>query len=316
MCVLDGGLTSPHPFFSIPNVLRRVELSLFKVQFDELLRGVEDNVKLYQSAISGIKGNKRLNQIFVLVLNMGNYMNAGTKKGDNYGFQLSTLKGLRGTKSADNKSSLLTFLIQTVQAKYPDAGKFVDDLASCKAALRVESSFLETGVRQLEAKFRVLDGQLQKSANADKSQDRFVPVMEQFAKSGKARFDALKKDFEDVMEVIRETTLYLCEDPKKTPPEAFFALFAEFADLYSSAENELAKAAEAAAKAAEREKNKLTSPTKRAQPPAKVALGAGVVDQVVGQLKQSNASDIAAAIRRRREARGRNATLSKSANAA
>lgn len=122
--------------------------------------------------------------------------------------------------------------------------------------------------------------------------------------------EELVKTFNSLKEDIQKATKYFCEKPK-TPPEQLFGIFADFGDQWKRTVNDIAKAKEAKERA---EKRALAAAQRKAKPksprppPKGGAGGGGVVDKVVGQLKSTNASSIAAAIRKRREQR---ATLRK-----
>ncbi len=69
-----------------------------------------------------------------LVLLMGNYMNAGSRNQQSFGFELSYLTKLNATKSADQKTTLLHFLASTVESKYPDVTDFTTELRNIEEA--------------------------------------------------------------------------------------------------------------------------------------------------------------------------------------
>ncbi len=65
---------------------------------------------------------------------MGNYMNAGSRNQQSYGFDLSYLTKLGATKSADQKTTLIHFLANTVEAKFPDVMDFAQELRNIEEA--------------------------------------------------------------------------------------------------------------------------------------------------------------------------------------
>ena len=70
---------------------------------------------------------------------MGNYMNAGSRNQQSYGFDLSFLTKLGSTKSADQKTTLMHFLASTVEAKYPDITDFHQELRNIEEATKSTS---------------------------------------------------------------------------------------------------------------------------------------------------------------------------------
>lgn len=65
---------------------------------------------------------------------MGNYMNAGSRNQQSFGFDLNYLTKLSSTKSADQKTTLLHFLASTVEARYPDLKEFALELRNVEEA--------------------------------------------------------------------------------------------------------------------------------------------------------------------------------------
>ena len=74
-----------------------------------------------------------------LVLLMGNYMNAGSRNQQSYGFDLSYLTKLSSTKSADQKTTLLHFLANTVENRFQDLIDFQNELRNVEEASRGQS---------------------------------------------------------------------------------------------------------------------------------------------------------------------------------
>ncbi len=75
-----------------------------------------------------------------LILMTGNYMNAGSRNQQSYGFDLSFLTKLGGTKSADQKTTLLHFLANVMESKFPDLLDFASELRNIEAASRCKLS--------------------------------------------------------------------------------------------------------------------------------------------------------------------------------
>lgn len=65
-------------------------------------------------------------------------MNAGSRNQQSYGFDLSFLTKLGGTKSADQKTTLLHFLANIMESKYSDILDFASELRSVEGASRCE----------------------------------------------------------------------------------------------------------------------------------------------------------------------------------
>lgn len=73
---------------------------------------------------------------FQIVLLMGNYMNAGSRNQQSYGFDLSYLTKMSSTKSADQKTTLLHFLANTIENRFADVLDFQNELRNVEEASR------------------------------------------------------------------------------------------------------------------------------------------------------------------------------------
>jgi len=115
-------------------------------------------------------------------------MNGGTPKGQAYGFKLSALNRLNASKSADNQSSLLHYIIEYVNKNCPIVKGFQEELKDVHEACRVESLFLQGEIGKVVGIVQRIDVELQRSE--ENIIDRFVPVMREF--HGKANKKNLK----------------------------------------------------------------------------------------------------------------------------
>ena len=62
-----------------------------------------------------VRSSKALKQVIEYALAIGNYLNGGTNKGAAWGFKVDSLNKLIGTKTLDNKSTLLHYMARKVR---------------------------------------------------------------------------------------------------------------------------------------------------------------------------------------------------------
>lgn len=85
---------------------------LFKNKFDYEFTEMNKNIEAVVDAVVGIRENDRLKEIITMILKVGNFLNFGTAKGKQTGFQMELLLQLSTIKSVGKtKMSLLDFLI-------------------------------------------------------------------------------------------------------------------------------------------------------------------------------------------------------------
>lgn len=70
----------------VPFLNERLECMLFKNKFEYDYTELHKNLVNLNSALVGIRDNKRLKELIAMVLKIGNYLNYGTSKGKALGF--------------------------------------------------------------------------------------------------------------------------------------------------------------------------------------------------------------------------------------
>lgn len=69
----------------------RLSAILFKLQFEEQVNSIKPDIMAVSTACEQIKKSKSFSKLLELVLLMGNYMNAGSRNAQTFGFNLSSL---------------------------------------------------------------------------------------------------------------------------------------------------------------------------------------------------------------------------------
>ena len=82
------------------------------------------------NACTGIRKSEKFKLFLELVLFIGNYMNAGSRNAQSFGFDIDFLLKLRDTKTSDNSQTLLHFIADLVEndPEYRKIKGFQDDL--------------------------------------------------------------------------------------------------------------------------------------------------------------------------------------------
>ncbi len=68
--------------------------------------------QVFSYAIHDIKKCTKLPRLLEIILAVGNYLNGTGPRGGAYGFKLEVLTKLADTKTADNKSTLLHYIVR------------------------------------------------------------------------------------------------------------------------------------------------------------------------------------------------------------
>jgi dishevelled associated activator of morphogenesis len=100
----------------------RLKCLEIKQKFDNNFFTILDKVELMNNAVfSGLRQNQTLHMILAMVVQIGNYLNHGTPKGNSQGFKISLLTNLSSIKSINSVQdgskkaklvSLLDFILE------------------------------------------------------------------------------------------------------------------------------------------------------------------------------------------------------------
>ncbi|KAI4890828.1 hypothetical protein NFI96_013657 [Prochilodus magdalenae] len=135
-----ASLSEPEQFGVVMSDVKRLRPRLnsilFKLQFEEQVSHLRPDILAVNAACDEVRKSKAFSKLLELVLLMGNFMNAGSRNAQSFGFDLSSLCKLKDTKSADQKSTLLHFLAEVCEEKFPDVLRFADDLQHVDRASR------------------------------------------------------------------------------------------------------------------------------------------------------------------------------------
>jgi hypothetical protein len=332
MQAYDGGIENlgkAEQFFltisTIPHLQERLRSCMFRSKFDANVFDIETGMEHHELALQTIKSSAHLKKVMLLVLSLGNYLNAGTPKGAAYGFQLSTLGKLPATKSADNKTTLLMFAVQELKRTSEDTLDFADEFITvCQPGARVETDWLSSSVEKCDGAVNSLE-QLLHSFKDDDGEDQFSNIMSGFLDSARSRTKALSYRMDALKQQGADLCTYFGEDSQKLKTEAVLKIFADFAKA-TKANMLLLAAADARALKDALKAKQGPSPTRRhtlapgstSSPPRLERTSSlkdgmhmtgvvegNVVDSVMGSVRKADAHLIAAEIRRRRENKSR-----------
>ena len=244
----------------IPALAQRLEACVNMLTLDERCAWLDNQLTVVEAAMRAIKDSKHLQEVLTTVLAFGNYMNGSSAKMV-AGFKLSTLTRLGSTKSADNKTSLLHYLVLHLEKSKPETRLFLDDLQPTKEAHRIETAFLTTEMGAL----RSMISQMKEAVRAVQSSpppadmadtDRFLSVVPPAVESGSVRVSSVDERLKAALHKGEKLAKYFGETDMKW--EELFSLFLQFRTQYEAAEADVQKERELHK---QREKNKALQAT-------------------------------------------------------
>ncbi len=98
---------------SVKRIEDKVKAMQAMATFEERVEEARAGQKTLQEVCSQVMNSEKLIQVLEMVLNIGNLMNAGTLHGGVEAFKFESLSKLSETKSADGKTTVLDYIIET-----------------------------------------------------------------------------------------------------------------------------------------------------------------------------------------------------------
>uniref|UniRef100_A0A670INF4 Diaphanous related formin 3 n=1 Tax=Podarcis muralis TaxID=64176 RepID=A0A670INF4_PODMU len=233
-------LSEPEQFCIVMSGVKRLKprLSaiLFKLQFEEQVNNIKPDIMAVSAACEEIKKSRSFSKLLELVLLMGNYMNAGSRNAQTFGFNLCSLCKLKDTKSVDQKTTLLHFLVELCEEKYPEVPSFVEDLQSLDKASRVSAESLEKSLKQMERQLIQLEKDLETFPLSEDIHDKFVTKMS--ISFSREQFQKLSRMHNSMETLYRNVMEFYAVDWKKVSVEEFLTDLNNFRTMFMQAAKE------------------------------------------------------------------------------
>ncbi|KAL3968103.1 thyroid receptor-interacting protein 6 [Sarotherodon galilaeus] len=214
-------------FSKIPRLSQRISTLTFMGNFPESVQLIQPQLNAIIAASMSIKSSTKLKKILEIILAFGNYMNS-SKRGAAYGFRLQSLDLLLDTKSTDRKQTLMHFIVNIIQEKYPDLQSFHTELHFLDKAALVSVDSILQDLRALE---RGMEG-----TKREFSIEKDNPVLQSFLNSNVELLNCLIADGKTAQDAYDSAVEYFGENPKTTPPSMFFPILIRFIKAYKQAE--------------------------------------------------------------------------------
>ncbi|GAN04863.1 hypothetical protein MAM1_0075c04328 [Mucor ambiguus] len=215
----------------IPQFKHRAECLLFKTTFWDTAGQLEKDFRCIIAASNTLKNAKRFKQLLQMVLVLGNYMNGNTTRGGASGIKISSINKLIDTKG-NTSTTLLHFLVETVESKFPKILGFLDELKDTEEACKVNKIEITSSFATIKKGLKQFD--------ALSSDDGFTHTMKQFQKEAKDRFDQVETLQAESEASFEKVVSFYGEDADKTQLNEFFSIFHVFVNNWQKCSNDLA----------------------------------------------------------------------------
>ena len=227
---------------TVPLYRERLQSIIFKMHFKEKVDEIKPDLEKIIEASMQLQNSKNLKRILEIVLAIGNYMNAGHKRvGAAQGFRISYLPQLKGLRTSDNKSSLLHFLVATVERKFSNTLSFPNDIPAVVRAARVSGQTLEDEIADLSEKLDVTQRTIRAvcASHATAAGDKFEEVMSTFVLGAEQEMTQLVRLQQEMKLEYERAARFFGEDPSKIRVDEFYGAFAGFVTDFEGALKEI-----------------------------------------------------------------------------
>uniref|UniRef100_A0A3B3YTJ7 Diaphanous-related formin 2 n=1 Tax=Poecilia mexicana TaxID=48701 RepID=A0A3B3YTJ7_9TELE len=207
---------------------------LFKLTFEEQVNNIRPDIMNVTFACEEVKKSEGFRRLLEFVLLVGNYMNAGSRNAQTFGFNISFLCKLRDTKSISHNTTLLHFLAEKCEENHPEILKFPDELEHVESASKVSAEILKGSLTTMEKQIERLENDIENFPKTDDPQDKFVEKMS----ISFLQYEKLSTMHKNMQKLYESIGSYFAFDPHSVSVEDFFGELANFRFLFMEAVKE------------------------------------------------------------------------------
>ncbi|ORZ12691.1 hypothetical protein BCR42DRAFT_467822 [Absidia repens] len=235
-------LSKPDAFcvemMKIDRYKERIDNMLFRCTFDEKYQQLAKNMNHVLEASIALKSSLSFQELLHLILVLGNYMNGTTFQGGAFGVKISSINKLVDTKGTEGNTTLLHFLVDTVESKMPRIHSFLDDLQDTGDACRVtlqdmvkDYNEIRSGLQKL---IQELDNHYGDTYEAPDGDD-FAKTMYDFRNDAIDKFEQLEVRYTNMDVAYKDVVTFYGENPDQMKPDEFFGIFKTFTSSWERA---------------------------------------------------------------------------------
>ena len=264
----------------------KLEIMSFMSTFYELLHAIRPRIDSICLASKSTRNAKKFKKVLEIILAFGNYMNS-SKKGSAYGFRMSSLDNLSITKSSDKKSTIVHYIVDVVNAKYPDLRGFETELRYIEKAAQFSLENIMTDVNELEKGMNLTLKELTARQNTPNGKNQRTMALKDFCDNANSQLQRLKQDADNAKAAFTDCLEHYGEDIKTLDANTFFAILKRFCDSWKTAEADNIK----------REKLRKAQEEKEEQENNNRHINQNIVDKNAMNNKKNNAQMIASELK-------------------
>lgn len=243
---------------SIPNFQKRVEMFAFMKDFDTDFKLNKTRVENFEQLIGMWTTDDRFFQFLKILLDVGNLISIGTKRGGVNGFKMGLLPKFASCKANNGKDSLMPYLLLKIADQKPEILEYFKDLEICMSgASCFDLEDVINNLAALKAKFNQLKTLLESSEKANPPDENFISTFGPFFTENTKKTIEMEERAIATRTNFHNTLVKLGDEMRKIKDDKTTALMknynAHFSDIFRSLEH-VAKVKEKERKAKRAEK--------------------------------------------------------------
>lgn len=218
----------------------RLKALIFRYCYQEEYDAVMKEMNRFFKVFKFLKEDKNLAKLFEIFLALGNYMNGGGFKGGAYGFTIDSIKNFADTKSKDNKSNFIDYIILMLHEQLKDNEMVEILLKKFKKFKKLQYQGIQESVKNLNSKFndaKALKGILEKNKDQLLQEDQSDAFMKSFYDDAEKKVTEVQKKFEDIDAQYLGIAKFFGAKPDKLDIIGFVNIFRKFYDDFQNAES-------------------------------------------------------------------------------
>lgn len=232
-------LSEPERFIAtiseIDQLVPRLYSIDLKLRFNDVARDVGADIGVGMAAFEELEKSQKFGKILELILLFGNFLNSGSARGPAFGFDISFLTKLNDTKDKNNKQTLLQYIVEIIEKKFPELLSFGKELPHAEDAVKVSFEKINENMKQISTSLDHLNMALEEIKEPQTADDRFHEMMGIIANQYNDEMQALIEKNEIMENQYKRLGEYFSFNPEKYPMESLFQDINNFKAMFQQA---------------------------------------------------------------------------------
>ncbi|KAK9765284.1 hypothetical protein K7432_006513 [Basidiobolus ranarum] len=207
-----------------------------KITFNEKAFGMEKSLDSILQACETLKSSEHLAKLLQLILIIGNFMNGKDFRGNAKGFKIHSLNRLNDIRTNNDSTTLLHFLLNVIEKKFPELLKIREELKITKVASQGSFTEISDMIYTLRNEHNKLARNLGVAISKEEmvveaeveDSSLFFTEMRRFFSEAKNSLATLEEKLNNTREVFDETVRFYGEDADTISCQDFFEIFRDF----------------------------------------------------------------------------------------